>query len=108
METEPPTPDVLALTEALVSRIASDRDLAPHFPADAGGPVADLVRCASGGPCVGGLADASVPWIAGLGHREFSLLASHVADALDDLGVEPDVAADLLAGLARLRAVVVA
>jgi len=43
-----------------------------------------------------------------VGDRDFSIMASHLADVLDDLGVDADASADLLDLVAARRADVVA
>ncbi len=119
-----PSPSLAEVIADLVARVAADGDLAPRLLPEAGRPsadqLADLVRLAAEPPAESPVAAPVEPpeprrerlaaarlAASGLEHREFSLLASHLADALDQLRVDPDVAADILAGIAALRGVVV-
>jgi hypothetical protein len=105
----PPAPpvDLRAVTSVLVEHVACDPDLAVRIGSsdarDRHQQVADLLRCAtSAGSRAAGPAVAPPPGL-DLDHRAFSLLASHLADVLDALGVDEVAAADLLAGLHAVR-----
>jgi hemoglobin len=100
------------VVDELYRRAAADPELAGYFHTtdmeSQRNRLADMIGAAMGGP--------PAPWLKGLdeahrgrgiSHRHFSLMASHLIDALEQKGIESDEADQLTAWFAQGRDAVV-
>jgi hemoglobin len=103
---------VRAVVDELYRRAATDPELAGYFHTtdmqSQRNRLADMIGAAMGGP--------AAPWLKGLEeahrgrgitHRHFSLMASHLIDALEHHGIRPEEADLLTAWFAQGREAVV-
>lgn len=99
---------VTRLANALYDRLLVDAEVGllfaeTHMPTQREALAAYLVGAFSGAPTVssGRLRDAHREH--GVNDRHFSIMASHVADLLEEMSVDADTAADVLDAVAGLR-----
>lgn len=103
---------VADLAHALYDRLLADDEIGPlfadtHMPTQRQVLATYLVAAFSDGDTVPAERLRAAHREHGVDDRHFSIMAGHVADILDDLGVDSETAADVLDAIAALRSDIV-
>jgi hemoglobin len=103
---------VRAVADALYDRLLADDELGPlfadtHMPTQREALAAYLVGALAGEVTVSAERLRTAHSAQGVTDRHFSIMASHLADLLDEMPIDPETAADVLDLIAARRADVV-